>query len=470
MTERAEVSAAGPTPLARLLAGGIAAGAVVVALSGLGPRLQMVLTLALGLGGPVLLLLLTRPVAVVVGYLFLLPLFTPAPLAFGLNGGELLTFVVLVLASTTVWTRPAQLRESARRLQWILWPVAALCLVSAVSMLVNSITTFSELVTELFKIVTFGAIPLLVHVHAAREPGRTLLLKGLLLGGAGVAVYSVVAYLAGWSWSEAYQYNRAMGTFGTWNHLGAFMALVSMPTLGYALRGSASPGRRAALIGFFGLEMAALLLSLTTASLLGLIAAAAIFAPVLFRSSRRRVGTAAAVFAVAVGLVVLTNPLLRDKLLHITPRILDRFKTYEVGFQMFRDHVWFGFGSFERLVQAFELGSTRYRLTSLGQSSVIPHNSLILIGVEKGIMGVVTFAALMVGSVVLLLRHRRPLLRSPDLATFYQGAVVGAGAFLLQNLSNNLLLHARLGVLFLALVALVDAYGRGAEAGEREAG
>lgn len=444
----------GPSRLAALgLAAAAVAGAAMVVGLGtvLGPTRHAAAVVALAVGMPATLLFVVRPRAVLVVYLFALPLAAGGAIAAGLNAGELLTLGVLALGVLSLWTHGERFSEAITRLSPILLPLVGFAIVSVASMLVNEIHSLEGVIAALFKAVAFGLVALLVYVHAdTRESARSLLLA-ILMGGAAVGVYSIVAYLLGWSYSAQYGYNRAMGTFSTWNHLGGFMALVSVPTLALAVTTRRS-GYRALLMLAFVAEVVALLLSLTLGSIVALVIGAVLAALLVFRVDwRRLIGPgllAVAVFAAGVA----ANPLLREKLVRIDERVIDRLRTYQVGISMFRDQFWFGFGSPER-VETILLVTNRYGLTSLGETRTVPHNSLLLMGVEKGVFGLLFFTLLVAGSIWLLVRARRAF-EGSSLALLYQGLIVGAFAFLVQSMTNNLLVHARLGILYFAIVAI----------------
>ncbi len=408
----------------------------------------LVLAAALIVG---LLLFLVHPRAVLVAYLFLLPLAMPYPLGIGLNLGEVLTLGLLVLGVGGLWHGRERLPAALRALTPMLLPLAGFVVVSMASTLVNDVDTFEGIAAAVFKGVAFGVVAVLVHVYADSRAAGMALLRAILLGGAAVAFYSIVSYLAGWSYSETYGYNRAVGTFSTWNHLGGFMALVSVPTVAYAWT-TRRPVLRSFLLLAFVAELLAILLALTLGSVVALLLAAGVAATFLFKVNWRRVGPGVLLALGAFATVWFTNPLLRDKFGHLDDRLIDRFRTYEVGISMFRDQFWFGFGSPERVESILRLTS-RYAMTTFGETSTVPHNALLLMGVEKGVFGLIFFALVVAGSLWLVVREKKSF-RGTSLEVVHQGITVGVLAFLIQSMGNNLVVHARLGILYFALVAL----------------
>jgi O-antigen ligase len=438
------------------------AGAAIAVLGTLGAALQVAIVLGLGCGLPLLLLFLVRPHVSLAVYLAALPLVMPVPLAAGLNAGEVLTLAILVIGALSLWQARERAVDALVRLAPIIVPLAALAVVSVVSLVVNGITGLEDVVSALFKVLAFGLVAGLIHMHADTPRKAVTLLGGAVTGAALVALYAVVAWVLGWSYSAEFAWNRASGTFGNWNLLGGFMALMSTPTL--ALAAVVRRWGLKLLLGTaFLLEVLALLLSLTLGSLLGLVLGAGFTVLFLMPGGRRRIVPAVLLGALAFGVAFAANPLLRDKVTRFDERLQDRLLTYAVGINMFRDRFWWGFGSEQNLTEELLLGEADYGITSLGVSSMVPHNSFLKIGVEKGIMGVVLFAALIVGALHLLFRQRRRIRRTGS-APIYYGTAAGVLAFLVQNMTNDILLHARIGIVFFVLLALLDQVARTADA------
>ena len=438
----------------------MAAGSSVALLSVLGPALQVAVILGVVLGVPAMVLILTRPHLAIASYLFLLPLIIDAPVLAGLNGGELLTAGVVLLGGFSLWDAEVrgQLTTSLRALQPLLWPLLGLAIISVLSLMANGIGTFGEISSAVFKFTAFGAVAVLVHTYATTTGKLRVVLNGAVWGGFLVALYSLIAYLMGWSYSEIHDWNRASGTFAHWNQLGGFMVLMSVPTLGLAAARERIPVRLALALAFV-LEIVALLLSLTLGSIVALMAGLTFGLVFLVRVGWRRLVAIGGLAVVAFGVVYATNPFLQEKLTLFPERAMDRLRTYSVGIAMFRDRFLLGFGSQENLLDQLWFGESNYGLTEFGAASSIPHNAFLLMGVEKGFLGVLFLCLLMGGALWILFRSRHALLRGRS-ALIYQGVVVGVLGFLVQNMTNNLVLHARIGIVFFALIALVDRMAR----------
>lgn len=433
------------------------AAAVVVSLESLGEQRQRMVVLVISVGLPLLLVFLARPLRGLQLYLVLLPLMGSGATIGGLNPGEALTSGIIVLALVTSWGHRERIAAGLQELAPILWPIAGLGLVSVASLLVNDVTDPADILSALVKMLAFGFMALLVYVHADTVARAKALLLAVVVGSLLEAAYSLGAFGLGFNYYAVYGYARAAGTFTTWNHLGGFMALTSMPTLAYALH---TPRRtlRWVLLATFVAQIVTLLLTLTLGSIMGLVVGGLVAGVVMFRIPFRRILGAGAAFAGVFLVVYMANPVLQDKVGRLGERVVDRLITYAVGLSMFQDKIWLGFGSQSRVVDALFNSPREYTLTRFGESGVVPHASVLSIGVEKGILGVVFFVLLVFGILRVLVGQRARFRDAPE-NLLYQGIVVGLLAFLVQDMTNNLLLHARLGIIFFALVAIATALG-----------
>lgn len=447
-----------PLRLAAFVLLALVAAALVVWLGTLGEGRQRMAVLLLSVGLPLLLVFLARPLRGLQLYLVLLPLMASGATIGGLNAGEALTLAVLILALATSWGHRDRIGSGVRELSPILWPILGLGLVSVASLLVNGVSDPAEILSALFKILAFGLIALIVYLYADTLARAKGLLLAVVVGSLLEVVFSLGAFTLGFSYYELYDYNRAAGTFTTWNHLGGFMALTSMPTLAYALYTPRRTVRWILLLTFVG-QIVTLLLTLTMGSLLGLLVGGLVAGVIMFRIPLRRIAGAGAALAGVFLVVYLANPLLQDKVTRLGERVTDRLITYSVGVSMLSDRIWLGFGSQTRVIDALFSTTRDYRMTPFGESGVVPHASVLSIGVEKGILGIAFFLLLVFGVLRVLMRQRDRF-RGTAENMVYQGMVVGLLAFLVQDMTNNLLLHARLGIIFFALVAVAAAMGR----------
>lgn len=427
---------------------------VIVSLDSLGSTQQILIVLALVLVLLASLVYLIKPHIIVNLFIFAIPLLIgQTEVAAGLNLGELATLFIMSLSIITLLTSSEKLVEGYRQLRPLIWPLLGLALIGVISALVNGVSSLPEITASVFKPLAFAMVTLLVLMHNDSPKKMESLIKALLFGGFAVAAYSIIAYAMGWSYYPEYGYSRAAGTFEHWNQLGGYMVLIIFPTLAYALSVKHFWVRIAFLLAFMT-ETVALLLSLTLGSLFSLLISGSIALFLLFRLSATRAVGFAFMLALVFFSIWLTTPLLESRLNEVGDRVLDRLSTYAAGFQIARDHFWFGLGSQDRVLETILYAPAGYRFTPFGETSYIPHNSLLSVWVEKGIFGLLLFIIVIVSGLRLILRAY--LSRDSRYHMLHQGIVAGILGFLIQNMTNNLLLHPRIGFIFFAL--LIVAY------------
>lgn len=422
---------------------------VVVSLGRLGSTQQALTVLILAIMPLVSLIYLIKPHIVVNLFVFAIPLLIGQEVVAGLNLGELATLFIISLGVSTLLVLKERLIEVLRQLGPLIWPLLGLAFVGLISALVNSVSSFPEIVASVFKPLAFAVVTLLIFIHNDSPQKAHGLLRALFLGGFAVAGYSIFAYIMGWSYYPQYGYERVAGTFEHWNQLGGYMVLISMPTLFYALS-ARHFWTKAAFIFAFIAEIIVLLLSLTLGSILSLLVSGSVALFLLFKFSARRAVVFTLLLALSFISVWLTTPLLEARLGEIHERALDRLATYSAGLRLAQDHFWLGVGSTAKVLEAILYATEGYRFTHFGEISVIPHNSFISIWVEKGIFGLLLFIVVTVNSMRLLLRWRPS--QESRYYLLHQGIIVGLIGFLIQNMSNNLLLHPRIGYVFFALI------------------
>jgi O-antigen ligase len=392
---------------------------------------------------------LIKPHVMINLFIFVIPLLIGTEVILGLNLGELATLFIVGLGGVPLLASQKKLAEGYRQLRPLIGPLLGLAVVGLVSSWVNSATSLPEMVASVFKPLAFAIVTLLVFVHNDSQSKIQGLIEALLLGGAAVAVYSIAAYALGWSYYPQYGYSRAAGTFEHWNQLGGYMVLIIWPTLAYWLSTKHFWTKIFFLLAFLA-EIVALLLSLTLGSIFSLLLSGLLAMFVMFKVSPARIWGYTLLLALAFLSVWLTNPFLQARLNKevIVDRLRNRLATYTAGLQLAQDHFWFGLGSQDRVLEAIRYGPAGY--TTFGEISSIPHNSFLSIWAEKGIFGLILLIVIVVNSLRLLLSSRPS--RESHYYLLYQGIVVGSFGFLIQNMTNNLLLHARLGFIFFALV------------------
>jgi O-antigen ligase len=315
--------------------------------------------------------------------------------------------------------------------------------------LANDVLDREQVATSVFKPLSWVVVLYLVLLYFDSPRKLRGLLLAMILSGAAVAMIAVVQLAAGNVPVSGDDVPRARGTFENYNDLGGFMALMAVPALTYALstrRGSL----KVLLLAAFVVQLAALLLSGTLGSLLGLLVAGVLSLRIW--KVRPAAGLAMVALAlVAAAALALLAPAQASRVHLLGNRAEDRLGTYAAGIKIAKDHVWLGTGSVENAVDLLRQNS-EYHSTRFGLVDSEPHNIFLEQLVVSGVAGLALLVFLVWFAVrALLASMPRP---AADDYILRWGLVLGATAFLVQNLTNNLLSHARLGVLFLVFVAI----------------
>lgn len=422
----------------------VGAGWVVTFLSRATGDLAIVLVPGLALVPIVTVVYLTRPHVVLSLYLFALPLMVGGS-STTINVGELATLFVLAVGVPTLVLERRRLDRDVAHIGWLL---GALGVLGFISLAVNSVLTPAGVVNGAFKYLSFAAILVLIYVRTDTEAKARAMARAIGVGGAVVGLFAIVEYFTGNSYYPEYGYSRAAGTFEHWNQLGGYIALVSFLMLSLALGARKGFLRFTGFVGYVG-ELLALLLTLTLGSVMG-VAASLFYALVgIFKRS-----LAKALLGIFVGAVVLfalwqAVPQIGEKLSIADERVGDRLVTYERGIQLIRANVWWGVGSADEVYQAV---LDTPQLGGIAATSAVPHNLFLSIALEKGIFGGVLLFLIVV-RVFRLLWRRKASVYGPH-AVLHYGILLGILAFIVQDMSNLLILHSRLGVIFFAMVAL----------------
>ncbi|MEA2486193.1 MAG: O-Antigen ligase [Actinomycetota bacterium] len=413
----------------------------IVASDRLGQRQQLLLAATVLLGSAAVVLFVWRPSVVVNGYVLAIPLLVSASNASAVNPGIAATLAVVLLGLPGLLLRADRIPKEIRSLAW---PLAGLGLLGAISSIANGATSLGDLSNGSFKYFSFAAVLFLIFVHNNSEEKAAQLMKSLIGAAIIVALYSIFAYASGRSFYAQYGYSRASGTFENWNELGGYMALLVFPTGLVGLSSKARWVRRLS-VGACALESIALLLSLTLGSVLAVLISCAFGLCIFFRRRLALVLLTLGLAAFVLLLVWHFVPALGQKFSATNSRVEDRFATYSVGLDAMRAHLWLGVGSEAQVLESVVSTPSQQPV------SVVPHNSFIAIGVEKGIFGTILLALLVINAVRVLLHPGSDYGR---FRLWHYGILLGVTAFLIQNMSNLLVLHSRLGVVWLAMLAL----------------
>jgi O-antigen ligase len=390
---------------------------------------------------------LRRPELLIGGYIFALPLLDRRELVAGFEPAELATAVVVAVGALSVVTR--RRARIPARFQLMFWTLVGLAIVGAIAGLANEVLDREQVATSVFKPLSWVVVLYLVLLYFDSPRKLRALLLAMILSGAAVAMIAVVQLATGNVPVSGDDVPRARGTFENYNDLGGFMALMAVPALTYALstrRGSL----KVLLLAAFVVQLAALLLSGTIGSLLGLLVAGLLSLRIW--KVRPAAGFAMVAFAlVAAAALALLAPAQASRVHLLGNRAEDRLGTYAAGIKIAKDHVWLGTGSVEKAMDLL-MQNSEYHSTRFGLVGSEPHNIFLEQLVVSGVVGLALLVFLVWFAVrTLLASMPRP---AGDDYILRWGLVLGATAFLVQNFTNNLLNHARLGVLFLVFVAI----------------
>ena len=388
-----------------------------------------------------------RPEVVVAGFLFALPLLERREIGPGLEPGEFVTLILVALGSVSLFVRRPKIDA---RIRLVLLSLIGFAVIGGISAAVNGFLDADAFATLVLKPISWVVVIYLVILYFDSDRKLRGLLLSLIASGAAVAVAAVIQTATGHTPPAGAEGTpRADGTFENLNQLGAFMALIALPTLTYALSAKHRL-LKPLLFGAFVLQLAALLLSGTLGSLLGLLVAALI--SVRLWSARPAIGIAMSALPLLT-LITLTffAPAQGNRIYLVGQRAEDRFGTYAAGYEIAKDNFWLGTGSIDDAVEQIKT-NPEYHFTRFGEVTVQPHNVFLEAQVVSGVLGL-SFMILLALFLLRVLLASRPLMQYQDYILLWC-ILLGCIAFLVQNLTNSSLLHARLGMIFLTLVTI----------------
>ena len=388
-----------------------------------------------------------RPEVVVAGFLFALPLLERREIGPGLEPGEFVTLILVALGSVSLFVRRPKIDA---RIRLVLLSLIGFAVIGGISAAVNGFLDADTFATLVLKPISWVVVIYLVILYFDSDRKLRGLLLSLIASGAAVAVAAVIQTATGHTPPAGAEGTpRADGTFENLNQLGAFMALIALPTLTYALSAKHRL-LKPLLFGAFVLQLAALLLSGTLGSLLGLLVAALI--SVRLWSARPAIGIAMSALPLLT-LITLTffAPAQGNRIYLVGQRAEDRFGTYAAGYEIAKDNFWLGTGSIDDAVEQIKT-NPEYHFTRFGEVTVQPHNVFLEAQVVSGVLGL-SFMILLAWFLLRVLLASRPLVQDRDYILRW-GILLGCIAFLVQNLTNSSLLHVRLGMIFLTLVTI----------------
>jgi O-antigen ligase/cytochrome c-type biogenesis protein CcmH/NrfG len=247
-------------------------------------------------------------------------------------------------------------------------------------------------------------------------------------------------------WADFDPRVRPFSTFGNADFYGQFLAVVAIACAAVLVFAGLRRWQAALVALLAVLSVALMLVVQTRGSFLGIVAGAAVIAPLWLRRaglSRRvliRFASAGAVAATAVAVMLVTTPL-GGRLLDIGRGVglRDRVLLYQSAFQMFVDHPFVGVG-FENFAVAYPRYQQAewFSLVGLNMTSTSAHNWALHVAATTGIVGLLANLALLVAFAV----HAWRRARDPDaasvivalaaIAAFYGSGLVLPGAQSIQ--------------------------------------
>ncbi|HVL90998.1 MAG TPA: O-antigen ligase family protein [Actinomycetota bacterium] len=224
---------------------------------------------------------------------------------------------------------------------------------------------------------------------------------------------------------------RATGTLGqSSNFLAAFLVTTLPVAAALTLAKRQRAGRLRWGAGTVALA-AALVLTFTRASL---IAVAIALLVTLLLAAPRRALPVVVIAGLVLGTASLAIPQVKRRL---TDSANDRRALWWSGVAIFKDHplMGVGFGNYREV----QLSDRKYLDTPYGEPTSTAHNGFIAIAAEGGVVQAGAVLVLAGGILVLGWRASRSARGTPD-AALVAGALGGCAGFLVQNMTNTLLL------------------------------
>jgi len=378
-------------------------------------------------------------------YLLAVPFLPDANAIGSVSYGSLGAIVFLVWATAISLTSSRTLGTS-RRLFWLFIALAAL---SIASLLWTGSPTVADFGSTVLKCVYFAVLLWAVHAFSDTADRARALLGVMLMSAALVSSYVVASHVLGLDSSSADGFTRARGTFNHWNQLGGYLVLLIVPLALFALTQTRG-ALRALLLTGAGIGVVALLFTATLGSYVGLAVSVVLALRKISGGSRAWATVVMCSLALVVGVVVTKTPVVSGKITLTGSRAEDRFGTYQSGLRLIMARPILGWGSDERVLEAIQADPDRFGGTSFGGTQSVPHNAFLSVTAALGVIGLVLLVWIFAESFRMVRRGRQ--LVSPPTALALSGVEYGMIGFLVQNLTNNLALHLRIGAIFVAIV------------------
>lgn len=143
-------------------------------------------------------------------------------------------------------------------------------------------------------------------------------------------------------------------------------------------------------------------------------------------------------------------PMIRNRFFEML-NIQERFKLWETGLRMFKDHFWKGVGNGNYITE-YNSYVIKHPELYLGRKKFSGHNSFIKMFAELGIFGGISFIFVYLGLFNLVIKVYKSSIKYKTHALTF---LVFGATYLFQNLSNNLFFIPQLNVFVWILAALL---------------
>lgn len=155
-------------------------------------------------------------------------------------------------------------------------------------------------------------------------------------------------------------------------------------------------------------------------------------------------------YFIGIIVVMFIIPIVRNRFFEML-NIQERFKLWDTGLRMFKDHFWLGVGNGNYITE-YHSYIIKYPELNLGRKKFSGHNSFIKMFAELGIFGGISFIFVYLGLFNLVLKVYK-------LSTKYKVEALAfltfGATYLFQNLSNNLFFIPQLNVFVWIIAALL---------------
>lgn len=390
-------------------------------------------------------------------FILFLPLLYPYNLIFELNLAEFILSFIIPLGVLTIFISKAKSTEAYSKMKSVLIALIAFAVFNSLSVAANftSGSTLEQIIKGVFKPLYFVAASLLIFIHFDTEKKLNKLVLSIILGSLFVCFYGLFSYFMyfmGWAYSEYLRFPRIHSTFANYNQLGGYLVLMVPFTVGYS-----SLLRKKIHKILIHIVILLQVINVCLCSTLGSILALA-FAFIIFISWQENG------FRLAIKWGILGTTILGFTHLFFSPfferatiasvliRARGRVITYYTALRLARYNLLFGIGSGNAWDLILETPSLTY--TQWGISIAVPHNQFLSVLAENGIFSLLSLILILFFFFRTILRKWSFIKHSKN-RNLYYGMISGCVGFVIQNLSNNLLLHPRIGIFFFIFLPLL---------------